>query len=116
MFLILVAFQGALGLELNRDVQGVALSRAVSAGLHTILAVPERELVPLPEPATIASALVSPRCWGLFKYYPIIAGIKERTLGCTTFIIRGFDPLNDAIDYGGELIPRLRAGVGEVVN
>ena len=29
-------------------------------------------------------------------------------LSCTTFIIRGFDPLNDARDYGRELIPRLR--------
>jgi alkanesulfonate monooxygenase len=29
-------------------------------------------------------------------------------LGCTTFIIRGFDPLNDAKEYGRELIPRLR--------
>ena len=29
-------------------------------------------------------------------------------LGCTTFIIRGFDPLNDAHEYGRELIPRLR--------
>ena len=32
-------------------------------------------------------------------------------LGCTTFIIRGFDPLNDAREYGRELIPRLRAAV-----
>ena len=29
-------------------------------------------------------------------------------LGCTTFIIRGFDPLPDAREYGRELIPRLR--------
>ena len=29
-------------------------------------------------------------------------------LGCTTFIIRGFDPLNDAREYGRELIPLLR--------
>ena len=32
-------------------------------------------------------------------------------LGCTAFIIRGFDPLADAADYGRELIPRLREGV-----
>ena len=31
--------------------------------------------------------------------------------GCTTFILRGFDPLADAIDYGRELIPLLREGV-----
>ncbi len=32
-------------------------------------------------------------------------------LGCATFIIRGFDPLNDAREYGRELIPRLRDAV-----
>jgi len=32
-------------------------------------------------------------------------------LGCTTFIIRGFDPLNDAREYGQELIPLLRQRV-----
>lgn len=30
-------------------------------------------------------------------------------LGVTTFLIRGFDPLEDAIDYGRELIPLTRA-------
>ena len=30
--------------------------------------------------------------------------------GCTSFILRGFDPLNDAIEYGRELIPLLRQG------
>jgi alkanesulfonate monooxygenase len=29
-------------------------------------------------------------------------------LGVTTFLIRGFDPLEDAIDYGRELIPLVR--------
>ncbi len=29
-------------------------------------------------------------------------------LGVTTFLIRGFDPLEDVIDYGRELIPRVR--------
>ena len=32
-------------------------------------------------------------------------------LGCSAFIIRGFDPLADAADYGRELIPLLREGV-----
>jgi alkanesulfonate monooxygenase len=35
----------------------------------------------------------------LFDYYD---------LGITTFLIRGFDPLDDAIDYGRELIPLVR--------
>jgi len=34
-------------------------------------------------------------------------------LGVTTFLIRGFDPLEDAIDYGRALIPRTRQLVAE---
>lgn len=34
-------------------------------------------------------------------------------LGVTTLLIRGYDPLDDAIDWGRELIPRVRAGVAE---
>lgn len=34
-------------------------------------------------------------------------------LGITTFLIRGFDPLNDAIDYGKRLIPLTRQRVAE---
>lgn len=35
-------------------------------------------------------------------------------LGVGSFLIRGFDPLADAEDYGRELIPRLRAAVAEI--
>jgi len=34
-------------------------------------------------------------------------------LGVTTFLIRGFDPLEDAIDYGRELLPITRRLVAE---
>lgn len=34
-------------------------------------------------------------------------------LGVTTLLIRGFDPLDDAAEYGRELIPLVRAGVAE---
>ncbi len=34
-------------------------------------------------------------------------------LGVTTFLIRGFDPLEDAVDYGRELIPRVRELVAQ---
>jgi alkanesulfonate monooxygenase len=34
-------------------------------------------------------------------------------LGVSTLLIRGYDPLDDAVDYGRELIPRVRAGVRE---
>jgi alkanesulfonate monooxygenase len=47
-------------------------------------------------PETVAAALLD--------YYD---------LGVTTLLIRGFEPLEDAIDYGRELIPRVRAGVAE---
>jgi alkanesulfonate monooxygenase len=32
-------------------------------------------------------------------------------LGVTTFLIRGYDPLDDAVDYGRELIPSVRAEI-----
>lgn len=47
-------------------------------------------------PAQVADALLA--------YYDI---------GITTFLIRGFDPLEDAIDYGRELIPRTRELVAQ---
>ncbi len=34
-------------------------------------------------------------------------------LGCEAFIIRGFDPLADAAEYGRELIPLVRQGVAQ---
>jgi alkanesulfonate monooxygenase len=33
---------------------------------------------------------------------------EYHALGVTTFLIRGFDPLEDALDYGRELIPATR--------
>ncbi|HEY1401219.1 MAG TPA: hypothetical protein VF953_06500, partial [Terriglobales bacterium] len=36
------------------------------------------------------------------------AMLEYYELGVTTFLIRGFDPLEDAIDYGRELIPIVR--------
>jgi len=34
-------------------------------------------------------------------------------LGIDTFLIRGFDPLEDAVDYGRDLIPMVRAAVAD---
>ena len=36
-------------------------------------------------------------------------------LGVTTFLIRGFDPLDDVIDYGRNLLPLTRQLVAERV-
>jgi alkanesulfonate monooxygenase len=35
-------------------------------------------------------------------------------LGVGSFLIRGFDPLADAVEFGRELIPRLKAGAAEI--
>jgi alkanesulfonate monooxygenase len=32
-------------------------------------------------------------------------------LGVDTFLIRGFDPLEDAVQYGAELLPATRAAI-----
>src|SRR5450830_334589 len=39
--------------------------------------------------------------------------LKYYDLGISTFLIRGFDPLLDAIDYGRELLPLVRQKVAE---
>ncbi|MBO0757294.1 MAG: LLM class flavin-dependent oxidoreductase [Bradyrhizobiaceae bacterium] len=40
--------------------------------------------------------------------------LKYYTLGVDSFLIRGFDPLNDAVDFGRELIPRIKKGALEI--
>lgn len=42
------------------------------------------------------------------------AMLKYYVLGVDSFLIRGFDPLNDTIEFGRELIPRLKAGAVEI--
>ena len=39
--------------------------------------------------------------------------LRYHDLGVRNFLIRGFDPENDAVEYGRELIPRVRLGVIE---
>ena len=38
--------------------------------------------------------------------------LEYHALGVTTFLIRGFDPLDDATDYGRHLLPIVRAAAG----
>jgi alkanesulfonate monooxygenase SsuD/methylene tetrahydromethanopterin reductase-like flavin-dependent oxidoreductase (luciferase family) len=35
-------------------------------------------------------------------------------LGINSFLIRGFDPMNDATEFGKELIPRVKAGAAAI--
>ncbi len=37
--------------------------------------------------------------------------LEYHALGVTTFLIRGFDPLEDATDYGRHLLPLVHAAV-----
>jgi hypothetical protein len=37
--------------------------------------------------------------------------LEYYALGVSTFLIRGFDPLEDALEYGAELIPLVREEV-----
>jgi alkanesulfonate monooxygenase len=39
---------------------------------------------------------------------------KYYRLGIGSFLIRGFDPFNDTVEFGRELIPRIKAGVAEI--
>ena len=39
--------------------------------------------------------------------------LENRELGVSTFLIRGFDPLEDALAYGRDLLPLVRAGVAK---
>ena len=48
--------------------------------------------------------------WVVASFIPVEALTSQTNIiGVTTFLIRGFDPLEDAIDYGRELIPLVRA-------
>jgi alkanesulfonate monooxygenase len=40
--------------------------------------------------------------------------LKYYTLGVGSFLIRGFDPFNDTVEFGRELIPRIKAGAIEI--
>jgi alkanesulfonate monooxygenase len=41
------------------------------------------------------------------------AMLRYYDIGVTTLLLKGFDPLEDAAEYGKELLPRVRAGVAE---
>jgi alkanesulfonate monooxygenase len=40
--------------------------------------------------------------------------LRYYRLGVDSFLIRGFDPLNDAVEFGHELIPRIKSGALEI--
>ena len=40
--------------------------------------------------------------------------LKYYTLGVDSFLIRGFDPFNDTVEFGQELIPLIKQGAIEI--
>jgi alkanesulfonate monooxygenase len=40
--------------------------------------------------------------------------LRYYRLGVDSFLIRGFDPMNDATEFGRELIPRIKAGADAI--
>jgi alkanesulfonate monooxygenase len=40
--------------------------------------------------------------------------LRYYRLGVGSFLIRGFDPLSDTVEFGRELIPRIKAGAAEI--
>jgi alkanesulfonate monooxygenase len=39
--------------------------------------------------------------------------LRYYDLGITAFVLKGFDPVNDAVDYGKRLLPLLREGAAQ---
>ena len=106
---VLAQIQARVGDRGPRPPQNVASQRLLAAAarqdvfdtcLYTKLAeasgAPGNSTALVGTPETVANALVA--------YY-------DR--GATSLLIRGYDPLPDAVDYGRELIPRVRALVAE---
>lgn len=84
----------------QRLLQAAADAEVHDSCLYTALAeasgAPGNSTALVGTPETVARAML--------EYYK---------LGASRLLIRGYDPLNDAVDYGRELIPRLRALIAE---
>jgi alkanesulfonate monooxygenase len=88
-----IGSQRLLDVASRRDVHDTCLFTA----LATATGAPGNSTALVGTPETVADALVA--------YYE---------LGATTLLIRGYDPLNDAVEYGRELIPRVRERVAAI--
>jgi alkanesulfonate monooxygenase len=88
-----VGSQRLLEVAGRRDVHDTCLFTA----LATATGAPGNSTALVGTAETVADALVA--------YYE---------LGATALLIRGYDPLNDAVDYGNELIPLVRERVAEI--
>lgn len=81
---------------LEAAAQGSRLDKRLWTGIAALTGARGNSTALVGTPEQVAEALVD--------YYD---------LGVTTFLIRGFDPLNDAIDYGRSLLPATRKLIEE---
>jgi len=79
---------------LQAAAQGDRLDKHLWTGVARVTGAQGNTTALVGTPAQVADALLD--------YYD---------LGVTTFLIRGFDPLEDAIEYGSDLIPLVREAV-----
>jgi alkanesulfonate monooxygenase len=80
--------------QLDAAARGERHDRALWTSLAAATGAPGNTTALVGTPETVAEAL-----------------LDYVDLGVSTILIRGFDPFEDAVDYGRELIPRVRAGV-----
>jgi alkanesulfonate monooxygenase len=80
--------------QLDAAARGERHDRALWTSLAAATGAPGNTTALVGTPETVAEAL-----------------LDYVDLGVSTILIRGFDPFEDAVDYGRELIPRVREGV-----
>jgi alkanesulfonate monooxygenase len=110
---ILAAMTGKKGWSRQEEVNGPVdnagqrlMSFALEADIHD-----ERLWMPI---ARATGALGNTSCLVGTPEQVAEAILKYYRLGVDSFLMRGFDPFNDAIEFGRELIPRIKAGAIEI--
>jgi alkanesulfonate monooxygenase len=110
---ILAAMTGKKGWSRQEDASGPVdnagkrlMSFALEADIHD-----ERLWMPI---ARATGALGNTSCVVGTPEQVAEAILEYYRLGVESFLIRGFDPFNDAVEFGRELIPRIKSGAIEI--
>jgi alkanesulfonate monooxygenase len=110
---ILAAMTGKKGWSRQEDASGPVdnagkrlMSFALEADVHD-----ERLWMPI---ARATGALGNTSCLVGTSEQVAKAMLQYYRLGVDSFLIRGFDPFNDTVEFGLELIPRIKSGAVEI--
>jgi alkanesulfonate monooxygenase len=110
---ILAAMTGKKGWSRQEDASGPVdnagkrlMSFALEADVHD-----ERLWMPI---ARATGALGNTSCLVGTPEQVAKAMLEYYRLGVDSFLIRGFDPFNDTVEFGRELIPRIKSGAVEI--